>query len=239
MVRRFFGIFLLSMAALLLQVTLTRVLSVSLWYHFGFLVISTALLGFGASGSLLSVWTRLREKVELDKAMTVITIGFALTSVVCFWLMQRVPFAPFSVLSDPMQFLWTPLYLLLIATPFFWAGLGIGLLLTRGKEAVNRLYAWDLVGAGLGCLAVVVTIPIFAGSGSVVMAAAVGAVSAIVFALPNHRIGAAVAALVALGLVFTAPSAERWLPITLTANKTSRDRPVEYSEWGASLIRCC
>ena len=51
------------------------------------------------------------------------TIAFALTSVVCFWLMQRVPFAPFSVLSDPMQLLWTPLYLLLIATPFFWAGI--------------------------------------------------------------------------------------------------------------------
>jgi len=48
--RHFAGLFLLSLATLLLELALTRVLSVSLWYHFGFLVISTALLGFGARG---------------------------------------------------------------------------------------------------------------------------------------------------------------------------------------------
>ena len=48
--RHFAGLFLLSLATLLLELTLTRVLSESLWYHLGFLVISTALLGFGASG---------------------------------------------------------------------------------------------------------------------------------------------------------------------------------------------
>ena len=58
--------------------------------------------------------------------------------------MQLVPFAPFSMLSDLAQLGWTPLYLILIATPFFFAGLGIALLLTRGGDAVNRFYAWDL-----------------------------------------------------------------------------------------------
>jgi hypothetical protein len=48
----YLGIFLLSLATLLLELSLTRVLSVALWYHFGFLVISTALLGFGTSGVL-------------------------------------------------------------------------------------------------------------------------------------------------------------------------------------------
>lgn len=51
--RHFVGIFLLSLATLLLELSLTRVLSLALWYHFGFLVISTALLGFGASGVVL------------------------------------------------------------------------------------------------------------------------------------------------------------------------------------------
>ena len=58
------GIFLLSFATLLLELALTRVLSVALWYHFGFLVISTALLGFGAAGVSLAVFTTLREQVE-------------------------------------------------------------------------------------------------------------------------------------------------------------------------------
>ena len=55
----YLGIFLLSLATLLLELSLTRVLSVALWYHFGFLVISTALLGFGASGVVLALWTNL------------------------------------------------------------------------------------------------------------------------------------------------------------------------------------
>jgi hypothetical protein len=49
-----------------LELALTRVLSVALWYHFGFLVISTALLGFGTSGVVLAVWQRLRERAALD-----------------------------------------------------------------------------------------------------------------------------------------------------------------------------
>ncbi len=66
--RHFVGLFLLSMATLLLELALTRVLSVSLRYHFGFLVISPALLGFGASGVTLALWTGLRERKDLDVA---------------------------------------------------------------------------------------------------------------------------------------------------------------------------
>ena len=55
-VRHYVGIFLLSFAALLLELSLTRVFSVALWHHYGFLIISTALLGFGSSGSVLSAW---------------------------------------------------------------------------------------------------------------------------------------------------------------------------------------
>ena len=53
--RHFAGNFLLSLATLLLELSLMRVLSVALWYHFGFLVISTALLDFGASGVVLAL----------------------------------------------------------------------------------------------------------------------------------------------------------------------------------------
>lgn len=52
------GIFLLSFATLLLELALTRLLSVANWYHFGFLVIFTALLGFGVSGVTLSLWAK-------------------------------------------------------------------------------------------------------------------------------------------------------------------------------------
>ena len=60
--RHYSGMFLLSLATLVLELALTRVLSVALWYHFGFLVISTALLGFGASGVVLALWQGLRAR---------------------------------------------------------------------------------------------------------------------------------------------------------------------------------
>src|SRR5438045_8751959 len=95
----YLGIFLLSLATLLLELSLTRVLSVALWYHFGFLVISTALLGFGASGVVLALWTNLRERIPLDRALAVLSLLFGVVTVISFWTMQRIPFDPFSLLA--------------------------------------------------------------------------------------------------------------------------------------------
>src|SRR5437667_3052776 len=99
------GIFLFSLATLLLDLSLTRVLSVALWYHFGFLVISTALLGFGASGVVLALWTNLRERIPLDRALAVLSLLFGVVTVISFWTMQRIPFDPFSLLADSRQFI--------------------------------------------------------------------------------------------------------------------------------------
>src|SRR6266540_3196065 len=93
--RHYGGIFLLSLATLLLELALTRVLSVALWYHFGFLVISTALLGFGASGVALALWTGLRERASLDRTLTLLSGAFGITTIASFWAMQHIPFDPF------------------------------------------------------------------------------------------------------------------------------------------------
>src|SRR5690242_15965653 len=177
-IRHYLGLFLISLATLLLELSLTRVLSVSLWYHFGFLVISTALLGFGASGVTLALWTGLREKRNLDSALGILGLLFALSVVLSFWVMQKIPFDPFAVAVEHRQLFCMPSYFLVAAIPFFWSGLAISLLLTRGSNEVNRLYAYDLVGAGIGCALVTLTIPRFGGSGAVLFSAFVGALAA-------------------------------------------------------------
>src|ERR1700732_5215406 len=154
------GIFLLSLGTLLLELALTRVLSVSNWYHFGFLVISTALLGFGVSGVTLSLWTRLREETPLERALPFLALLFAFVTLASFWLMQRIPFSPFYLILDAWQLVYTPLYYLILAAPFFCSGLAIALLLSRGGRAVDRLYGADLLGAGLGCAAVAGVMPV-------------------------------------------------------------------------------
>src|SRR5256714_15351758 len=95
MARHFAGLLLLSLATLLLELALTRILSVSRWYHFGFLVISTALLGFGGSGVTLAFWADLRERKDLDLALGICGLAFAVCVEFSFWCMQRIPFDPF------------------------------------------------------------------------------------------------------------------------------------------------
>src|SRR5712664_4968510 len=121
--RHFAGLFLLSLATLLLELALTRILSVSLWYHFGFLVISTALLGFGVSGVTLALWADLRERKDLDLALGICGLAFAVCVVFSFWCMQRIPFDPFSVAVVSLKKKFMQIYLLLVAFTFFFAGL--------------------------------------------------------------------------------------------------------------------
>ncbi|MBF5040979.1 MULTISPECIES: spermidine synthase [Myxococcaceae] len=217
------GIFLLSCATLLLELGLTRVLSVSLWYHFGFLVISTALLGFGAAGVLLALWPWLRERAPLAPALALLSLGFGAVTVASFWGLQRVPFDPFALLVDGRQWAFMPLYYVTIAAPFFCAGLAVALLLTRGGADVNRLYAFDLAGAALGCAAIAWVIPRVGGSGTVVVAAGVGFAAAAAFASGGRgpRTGALALAGLTLALVagVFAPRAEALLPVAVTPNK--------------------
>src|SRR5579863_5295721 len=176
-----FGIFFISFSTLLFELSLTRVFSVTLWYHFGFLIISTALLGFGVSGVLLSLWKKIREDYPLDKTLGWISVCLACSVIVCFWLLQQIPFDPFSLYADRMQFLYMPLTYIIVAIPFFFAGLALSLLFTRFSSSIHRLYAYDLAVAALGCVAIVFTMSYFGGGGSVLFAASFSSIAAILF----------------------------------------------------------
>ncbi|WP_345271279.1 hypothetical protein [Nibrella viscosa] len=143
----FIGIFLVSLATLLLELSLTRVMSVALWYHFGFLVISTALLGFGTAGVVLASWKRLREEMDLNNTSAWLSLLFGVITILSYWVLQQIPFNPFSVATDKRQLYIMPLYYITISAPFFVSGLIISLLFTRLSKNMSRLYAVDLIGA--------------------------------------------------------------------------------------------
>ncbi len=233
--RHYVGLFLLSLATLLLELALTRVLSVALWYHFGFLVISTALLGFGTSGVVLALWTDLRERVSLDHGVAGLSLAFGVATIVSFWLMQHIPFEPFNLLADSRQLLFMPLYYLALAAPFFCSGLAIALLFTRGAQEVNRLYAVDLLGAGIGCAAIAVVMPALGGSGCVIVAATLGFFAATVFGLTRAGRLSVTGALLGFSALALASVADRAFPITVTSNKQHPLRPAThqpiYTAW--------
>ena len=48
------AVFLVSLGVLVMQISLTRLLSFSLWYHFTYAVIAVVLLGYAASSAFLA-----------------------------------------------------------------------------------------------------------------------------------------------------------------------------------------
>lgn len=217
--RHYLGIFVISATTLLLELALTRVLSVALWYHFSFLVISTALLGFGASGVTLAMWTRLREGMPLDFALSALSLALGAVTVFSYWLMQRIPFDPFNLLIDRKQFLFMPVYYLNLTLPFFFSGLVIALLFSRGSKYVNRLYAADLLGAGIGCGAIAVVMPAFGGSGSVLFAAMLAFLAAFIFGYPQSRRLAFVGGVLFLVMIPVALVGDHMIPISILNSK--------------------
>ncbi|MCB0721582.1 MAG: hypothetical protein KDC42_04675 [Ignavibacteriae bacterium] len=180
------GIFLVSLSTLLLEFTYTRILSVSLWYHFAFMIISVALLGFGVSGVVLSLNKKLKQ-IKTDKLLTFLSMFFGISVILSFIIMNQIPFDPFSLLTDPVQFIFLPIYYLLITVPFFFSGLIISVLLTKFKAEVSRLYFFDLIGAGLSCFAFVLFMPMVGGNGTIVFIAMLGFICAIIFGVRNYK----------------------------------------------------
>ena len=147
------SIALVSATALAYEVLLMRLYSIIQWHHFAYMMISLALLGFGASGALLTILQRLL--LPRFAASYIINIAlFGITSVGCFLLAQRLPFNAEEVLWDPRQYIWLMGTYLLLAVPFFFAANAIGLALAHYRQRLARIYAADLLGAGLGSICI-------------------------------------------------------------------------------------
>ncbi|MFQ5817277.1 MAG: SAM-dependent methyltransferase [Terriglobia bacterium] len=149
------AILLLSAATLAYQIALMRVFSISQWHHFAYMVISIALLGFGASGTFLT-FARARLLAHFPAAFTTFSALFALSLPAAFWLAQRIPFDPFLIVWDTRQYLYLGGYYLVLFVPFFCAASAIGLALVYWARMATRVYFVNLVGSGLGSLALVV-----------------------------------------------------------------------------------
>jgi hypothetical protein len=176
------GIFLLSMAGLCLEITLTRIFSLAQWYHFAFMAVSIALLGFGASGSFLSLFPKLAKK-NPTRLLATLSMLLALGILAGYLNINYVPFDSYRIAWDREQILFLAVYYLFLALPFFFSGLAIGVLLAARPEQAGRVYAFNLAGSALGCLAAVVALPLLGGAGTVMLSALLGALAAIAFAL--------------------------------------------------------
>ena len=148
----FAGILVCSVGVLMAQVLLTRIFSFTIWYHLAYLTISTALLGFGAAGSILAAFPSLLERGG-RQLMAASAAGAGVALIVALAILAPSPLDPDRLLEAPVPFFFKLLfYYLAVVVPFLLAGIAVAAPLTRYASQINRLYAADLLGAGLGCL---------------------------------------------------------------------------------------
>ena len=174
------GVFLVSLAALSFEVALSRLFSVALSYHFAFMVVSLALLGYGASGSFLMLFSFFLRK-EPDLFFSSSAILFSVSCVGAYLAVDHIPFDPVRISWDRLQVVYLFADYLLLSVPFFFSGLCVSGALTHLASDAGRIYFFDLAGAGIGSLFVLILFMPFGGTGAVILPALVAALGALAF----------------------------------------------------------
>src|SRR5436305_9733688 len=146
------GIGLSSFSALLLELALTRLFSVVLFYHFAFLAISIALLGLGAGGVCAYLAKARLARLE---TRTLLARLSALNAVLIPVVLEVVLHVPVSLKLTGANFLNLTEIYLASAMPFFITGLQFSTLFARESRHIPRLYGADLAGGALACIGIV------------------------------------------------------------------------------------
>lgn len=165
------SVFLITLSGLILEVGLTRIYSASIWYHFAFVAISVALLGWGLGGFTVHL---LKKTKPLSMNMAaVLTTLYALAIPFCLWLLVRFPFE-----MDRL-----PLYFLAPLLPFFLGGMALSIVFDLHRAVAGSLYFYDLIGAALGAVLVTVLLHLLGGETALLVGAIAPAVAALMLAL--------------------------------------------------------
>lgn len=169
---------LVSCGVIAFEIGLIRVLQYASWYHFAFLVITIALLGFGMSGTILSLW----RGYLLRHRHTVLPILVLLTAVSIPLMLQAAQLLPVTGRFLPglvvEQLAWWAGYWALLTVPFALGATAVGLALMSAGERLSAVYASNLIGSASGAVGVTIVMyfvdPAWLGyvTGAVVLAAA-------------------------------------------------------------------
>lgn len=200
------GLFLLSAATLLFEINLTRLFSVAQFYHFAFLAISLAMLGYGASGTVLALFPSWAKR----RPLPLLALACGVGSVGAYLLTNTFPFDSFTIAWDHRQLLILALDNLALAIPFFCSGAVLGLLFISQPEASGRFYAANLAGSALGCLLAMLSPSLFGGEGTVLLSGLLSGLAAFFLGDGRYWRGAALlsVAVYLAGLLFPPPFLE-------------------------------
>ena len=196
-----FGILLIALSTLVFELMLTRVFDVVLAPNLGYVVVTSAVFAFGLAG----IYATLRPtpvEGDVSARLAALSAAFAMTLVLVIPLVNVLPLDYTRLGKHPIA---TMLSFLVLYTalviPFFLAGSVLICAFSRYAASIQRLYAWDLIGAGLGSVLVVPFIAAIGPGGLMVCAAALALVASALFSISlRWRVVAGVVAVVFLAI---------------------------------------
>jgi hypothetical protein len=175
----YLGLFFVALATVMYEIVLTRIFSVTMWYHFAFVAISIAMFGMTVGAIIVYLRPAFFTQARVTEHLAWSAVLFAVSAVVSFLISIFVPFDGDMSVSGVAS---TGLTYAMIAVPFVFSGVCVALALTKFPRRVGKLYAADLIGAAVGCLLVIVTLNITDGPTAVIVVGSLAGVAAALFA---------------------------------------------------------
>ncbi len=137
----FWGVFFQAMWVIVFEITLTKIFSVTMWYHYGYMSISLAMLGLGGGG----VYTFLRRGARKDLPYILGTQALSIFLAIVVMTNLEIKYE-FETSGRILLFT-------LCFIPFFCAGIYLSALFKENIKTIGRLYFFDLLGSAVGCIA--------------------------------------------------------------------------------------
>lgn len=228
------GVALVCFASLLLQVVLTRIFSTTMFYHFTFVAIALALFGVGSAGVFVYVrrdhLTAPTVRRDLGRHArwfglgTLLALAYVLANPI-----ESITDAIGFVTSEQFTrrtFLQFVLLNAVVALPFFHAGVVVALAVTHYRAAIERVYFYDLIGAGLAALAAGLLLGLLGGPTLVLLVAALAMAGA--WLLDGSRTRGPIA----LGATGALVLFNLWWPLfAVTSVKAVKAERVVFEKW--------
>jgi len=222
------GVALTSFASLLLELGLTRLFSVVLFYHYAFLAISVALLGLGAGGVFAHLRRDWLSRWDTRRLATEISLTCSLVVVLVLEVILHTPVGLHVALSN---FVGLSVIYFASAGPFFLVGLLFSVIFARHSESISRLYGADLTGGALACLTTVPLLNWIGGPNLILLAAAALSLAGILWTNDARwRLRATAVFVLVVGGIVANHSGQL---IDVIYAKGVKRTGVEYARWNA------
>lgn len=192
-----FGVLFIALATLVLELMLTRVFDIVLIPNLAYFVVTAAVFAFGMAG-IYATLRPLPAGRDVSGFLASRCFLFAISTAILIPLINWLPLDYNAVGRSPVKTIaaFAVLYLALVL-PFYLAGSALIAAFSAYANQIQKLYCWDLVGAGLGSMLVIPFIAPIGPAGLMLAAAGLGLVASALFnkSAPGRRLALVLAAL--------------------------------------------